>query len=352
MSPELEQDPLVPKREGIGSVKNIMKNISSPFSSPPPSPLPSYGMFGLSPNSNNSSPEIDPSASPSGKREPVRSFVKGIRRTRSQLFKKDKKDGDTAFAQADPSHTATKAFSVRRTTSQLPKQDKDGDIVFPQADPPHTATGVFSLRRTSSQLFKKDKKDGDAVFPQANLPHTATKAFSVHDVVFTALRDYRERSAKGQEEIAREAGPSLVNIPTNSPPSQAELPGDIFARKHKRGLAEERQRKLNDFQKQQAEMIQNGSAYGSQLGSRSPVHVAHSDSGHDASRDGGSHEAAHQTAANLPGDSGGGNGKGKREEAQGGWAESSSLAPVDPATTSVSESGTSSAPPPPSRMEY
>jgi hypothetical protein len=350
MSPELEQAPSVRKRESVGSVKSIMKNISSPFSSPPPSPLPSYGIFRLSPNSNNPSPEIDPSASPSGKREPVRSFVKGIRRTRSQLFKKDKKDGDTAFAQADPSHTVTKAFSVRRASGQLLKQDKDGDIVSPQADPPHTATGVFSLRRTSSQLFKKDKKDGDAAFPQANPPHTATKAFSVHDVVFTALRDFRERSVKGQEEIASETGASLPNIPTNPPPPQTELPGNILARERERGLAEERQRELNDFLKQRADLIKR--VYGSQPGPWSRVRVAHSDSGHDASRGSGSHKVTYQTAANFLGNSGDANGKGKREVAQSGWAESSSLTPVDPATTSVSESGTPSAPPPLSSTEY
>jgi len=44
---------------------------------------------------NHSSPEIDHTGSPSRpKRERVRSFVKSIRRTSSQLFKKDKRDGD------------------------------------------------------------------------------------------------------------------------------------------------------------------------------------------------------------------------------------------------------------------
>ena len=71
-----------------------MKNTSSPFSSPSSSPFPSPDLSGLSPSSNRSSPEIDPSASPSRKRERVKSFVKSIRRTSSQLFKKDKKDGD------------------------------------------------------------------------------------------------------------------------------------------------------------------------------------------------------------------------------------------------------------------
>ena len=97
LSPELEHSPsLLRKRRGGNSVKGSMKNISSPFASPSPSspPFPSPDVSGLSPNPNQSSPELDPGASPSRKRERVKSFVKSIRRTSSQLFKKGK-DGDS-----------------------------------------------------------------------------------------------------------------------------------------------------------------------------------------------------------------------------------------------------------------
>lgn len=98
LSPELDSAPLLRKRESINSVKSFMKNASSPFSSPSPSPFPSPSpdRHGLSPNHpNHSNTEIDPNASPSSRRERVKSFVKSIRRTSSQLFKKDKKDGDS-----------------------------------------------------------------------------------------------------------------------------------------------------------------------------------------------------------------------------------------------------------------
>lgn len=105
LSPELESSPsLLRKRGSVNSVRSFMKNTSSPFSSPSPSssPFPSPDLSGLSPNPNRSSPEIDPSASPSRKRERVRSFVKSIRRTSSQLFKKDKKDGDVTPKKSHP----------------------------------------------------------------------------------------------------------------------------------------------------------------------------------------------------------------------------------------------------------
>jgi hypothetical protein len=71
-----------------------MKNPPSPSSSPS-TPFPSPDISRLSPNSNRSNPEVNSSGSPTRKRERVRSFVKSIRRTSSQLFKKDKKDGES-----------------------------------------------------------------------------------------------------------------------------------------------------------------------------------------------------------------------------------------------------------------
>jgi hypothetical protein len=90
---------LLRKRESGNSVKSAtMKNQPSPYSSPsPPSPtsrrFPSHDMSSLSPNPNHPSPDIDHQGSPTRKRERVKSIVNGIRRSSSQLFKKDKKDG-------------------------------------------------------------------------------------------------------------------------------------------------------------------------------------------------------------------------------------------------------------------
>ena len=110
-----------------------------------------------------------------------------------------------------------------------------------------------------------------------------TKAFAVHGLLSAGLQDRQERSAKRQEEVAKETGASLVNVPMKPPPPQAGLIGAVSAhererkregglgatltaRERDRRLAEERQRKLDDFQKQQLEMAQNGSMYGPQFG--------------------------------------------------------------------------------------
>lgn len=110
-----------------------------------------------------------------------------------------------------------------------------------------------------------------------------TKAFAVHGLLSAGLQDRQERSAKRQEEVAKETGASLVNVPTKPLPPQTGLLGAVSAhererqreggigaalteRERERRLAEERQRKLDDFQKQQLEMVQNGSMYGSPPG--------------------------------------------------------------------------------------
>ena len=120
LSPELEFAPsLLRKRESANSIGSIMKNTSSPFSSPSPSssPFPSPDLSGFSPSSNRSSPEIDPNVSPSRKRERVRSFVKSIRRTSSQLFKRDKKDGDVTPKKSHSTISALASDSLSVSTA-------------------------------------------------------------------------------------------------------------------------------------------------------------------------------------------------------------------------------------------
>ena len=129
----------------------------------------------------------------------------------------------------------------------------------------------------------KDNGPQRETFVQIEPSHTMTKAFAVHGLLSAGLQDRQERSAKRQEEVAKETGASLVNVPTKPPPPQTGLLGAVSAhererkreggigaalteRERERRVAEERQRKLDDFTKQQLEMVQNGSMYGPQFG--------------------------------------------------------------------------------------
>jgi len=104
---------------------------------------------------------------------------------------------------------------------------------------------------------------------------TMTKAFAPQGLLSAGLQDKEDRSAKKQEEVARENGASLINVPNKPPPPQTGLLGAITAhererkreggvgaalteREREKRMAEERQRKLDEFQRQQLEMAQSG----------------------------------------------------------------------------------------------
>ncbi|EKM58341.1 uncharacterized protein PHACADRAFT_90445 [Phanerochaete carnosa HHB-10118-sp] len=137
-----------------------------------------------------------------------------------------------------------------------------------------------------SQVLERDpaaanpEPSRDTFIQMENPSHTMTKAFAPHGLLSAGLQDKQDRSAKRQEELARETGASLINVPNKPPPPQTGLLGAVTAhererkregglgatlteRERERRLAEERQRKLDEFQRMQLDqMQQGGSIYG------------------------------------------------------------------------------------------
>jgi CCR4-NOT transcriptional complex subunit CAF120 len=102
-----------------------------------------------------------------------------------------------------------------------------------------------------------------------------TKAFTPQGLLSAGIQDKQDRSAKRQEELARETGASLINVPNKPPPPQTGLLGAITAhererkreggvgaalteREREKRLAEERQRRYDEQQRQQMEQMQQG----------------------------------------------------------------------------------------------
>lgn len=121
-------------------------------------------------------------------------------------------------------------------------------------------------------------------FVQLEPSETMTKAFTPHGLLSAGLQDKEDRSAKKQEELARESGGTLINVPNKPPPPQTGLLGAIFShererkreggvgaalteREREKRMAEERQRRFDEQHRQQFEqMQQTGSMYGGQFG--------------------------------------------------------------------------------------
>ncbi|KAJ3935935.1 MAG: hypothetical protein NXY57DRAFT_350988 [Lentinula lateritia] len=114
-------------------------------------------------------------------------------------------------------------------------------------------------------------RGGNDLFVQLEPPSThLTKAFTPQGLLSAGLSDRQDRSAKRQEEMARESGASLINVPNKPPPPQTGLLGAITGyererkrdggvgaalteRERERRMVEERQRRWDEQQRMQME---------------------------------------------------------------------------------------------------
>lgn len=131
------------------------------------------------------------------------------------------------------------------------------------------------------QVNQNEPRD---TFVQLEPSETMTKAFTPQGLLSAGIQDKQDRSAKRQEELARETGASLINVPNKPPPPQTGLLGAITAhererkreggvgaalteREREKRVAEERQRRFDEQQRQALDqMAQGGSMYGGQFG--------------------------------------------------------------------------------------
>ncbi|KAF9007597.1 hypothetical protein BDQ17DRAFT_1324157 [Cyathus striatus] len=160
-----------------------------------------------------------------------------------------------------------------RLQTDVPKPGAPRQSMWSQVLEPGRAPGT--LPPTAGQ--QPSKPD---TFVQLEPSETMTKAFTPQGLLSAGLHDKDERSAKRQEELARETGASLINVPNKPPPPQTGLLGAITAhererkrdggvgaalteREREKRVAEERQRRFDEQQRQQMEqMQQTGSMYG------------------------------------------------------------------------------------------
>ncbi|KAJ7030397.1 hypothetical protein C8F04DRAFT_732265 [Mycena alexandri] len=157
----------------------------------------------------------------------------------------------------------------------------DGTQLRTQAEMPQPGAG----RQMWSQVLDPGRNgnapapDGRDTFVQLE-ESKLTKAFTPQGLLSAGMQDKQDRSAKRQEELARESGASLVNVPNKPPPPQTGLLGAITAhererkreggvgaalteREREKRVAEDRQRRFDEHQRQQLDqMQQGGSMYG------------------------------------------------------------------------------------------
>lgn len=178
-----------------------------------------------------------------------------------------------------------------RTLPPIPHDQRAVSMAMPASnrydDAPQNRASSYSATARAPQrqtnLFNKDLDvphlgaDPEKTHKFVTLDSDAqmTKAFTPHGLLQAGLQDKEDRSARRQEEVAKETGSSLVNVPNKPPPPQTGLLGAITAherdrqgaggigaalteRERDRRLAEERQRQIDSL-----ESLQRQQMYGS-----------------------------------------------------------------------------------------
>lgn len=195
--------------------------------------------------------------------------------------------GNAEYLSPQPRRLMSDSYSAQ----QIPPPGGPRNIPSPGSNlRPHSEFPNHAAARQTiwSHVLESNKGQGASpppgardTFVQIEPPSQAmTKAFTPHGLLSAGLQDKQDRSAKRQEELARETGASLINVPNKPPPPQTGLLGAVTAhererkreggigaalteRERERRSAEDRQRKLDDYQRQQLDQMQQaGSMYG------------------------------------------------------------------------------------------
>ncbi|KAH7341572.1 hypothetical protein B0J17DRAFT_765613 [Rhizoctonia solani] len=172
-----------------------------------------------------------------------------------------------------PSRAASQAYDGYNDSTQQPTPPPHAQVN------PQPYRGAYRQTIWSNALDPNNRSISPGqkdTFVQINPNETMTKAFTPQGLLQAGLQDKHDRSAKRQEELARESGGSLLNVPNKPPPPQTGLLGAVSAherdrkrdggfgavlteREREKRMAEDRQRKIDDMQRQQ---LENQQMYG------------------------------------------------------------------------------------------
>jgi hypothetical protein len=99
----------------------------------------------------------------------------------------------------------------------------------------HQATANKTDNQSGTQILQLITGNKSGKFVEMEDPAAQlTKPFAPHGLLQAGLQDREDRSAKRQEELARETGTSLINVPSKPPPPQTGLLGAVAAHERER----------------------------------------------------------------------------------------------------------------------
>lgn len=227
----------------------------------------------------NSRDGLSPAGSNTDLRDP-QAQQRGMR-TLPQIPQRGRSPGEPDARYVSEQYECPREPSVSRPQAQYPPQMQQQFQQQPQYNPRQNIwSNVLDVNRETGLPNNSMSGNRDTFVQMEHPSETMTKAFMPQGLLSAGLQDKQDRSAKRQEELARESGASLINVPNKPPPPQVGLLGAITAhererkreggvgaalteREREKRLAEERQRKLDELQRQQLEQQQQ---YAAQFG--------------------------------------------------------------------------------------
>lgn len=122
----------------------------------------------------------------------------------------------------------------QRQSSYQQQQQQQQHQAQPQPPaPPAQRQTVWNANFSAEHGMPEPSKSGK--FVELEEPSVQlTKAFAPHGLLQAGMQDKEDRSAKKQEELARETGSSLINVPQKPPPPQTGLLGAVAAHERDR----------------------------------------------------------------------------------------------------------------------
>ncbi len=148
--------------------------------------------------------------------------------------------GNRAVSMAGPDYTRGRSTaepsppaSGNRSSSYhaMPSQAQ-GDLTPNVRPPPRSSMWISDLDAAHTGI--NPNENVNSKFVTLDQPAQLTKAFTPHGLLQAGLQDKEDRSARRQEEVAKETGSALINVPNKPPPPQTGLLGAITAHERDR----------------------------------------------------------------------------------------------------------------------
>ncbi|RXK40642.1 hypothetical protein M231_02099 [Tremella mesenterica] len=176
-------------------------------------------------------------------------------------------------------HSQSPAQSIYQPYPQQPLRQHTNHQLPPLPGPPPPAIKQTMWNANFSADHGMPAPAPSGKFVELEEPSVhLTKAFSPHGLLQAGIQDKEERSAKKQEELARETGSSLISVPSKPPPPATGLLGAVAQherdrknagglgatltdREREKRMAEDRQREIEKLQRQQMEHMRQFGDY-------------------------------------------------------------------------------------------